>query len=122
MKGIFEQFPYTNFHDLNLDWVLKTIKECVAEIIKFGETIDIFPTIYETKDNITNKRKLSPIGNFTGTLDGRKANLVNAGIDNNRQQIQYIAEQFLDGQTGQVVDGGFFTEDGIRKNYNGGMF
>lgn len=24
--GIFEQFPYTNFHDLNLDWVLQTVK------------------------------------------------------------------------------------------------
>ena len=23
----FEQFPYTNFHDLNLDWLLKTVKE-----------------------------------------------------------------------------------------------
>lgn len=25
--GIFEQFPYTNFHDLNLDWILKKILE-----------------------------------------------------------------------------------------------
>ena len=23
----FEQFPYTNFHDLNLDWLLKTVKD-----------------------------------------------------------------------------------------------
>ena len=23
----FEQFPYTNMHDLNLDWLLKTVKE-----------------------------------------------------------------------------------------------
>lgn len=22
-----EQFPYTNFHDLNLDWIIKNIKE-----------------------------------------------------------------------------------------------
>ena len=23
----FEQFPYTNFHDINLDWLLKTVKD-----------------------------------------------------------------------------------------------
>lgn len=23
----FERFPYTNFHDLNLDWILEKIKE-----------------------------------------------------------------------------------------------
>lgn len=22
-----EHFPYTNFHDLNLDWIIKTLKE-----------------------------------------------------------------------------------------------
>lgn len=25
--GVFEQFPYTNFHDLNLDWIVSKIKE-----------------------------------------------------------------------------------------------
>lgn len=25
--GMFEHFPYTNFHDLNLDWLLKKVKE-----------------------------------------------------------------------------------------------
>ena len=24
--GLFENFPYTNFHELNLDWVIKTMK------------------------------------------------------------------------------------------------
>ena len=27
-----ENFPYTNFHDLNLDWVLKTLKEIKEQI------------------------------------------------------------------------------------------
>lgn len=31
--GIFEQFPYTNFHNLNLDWILKVLKE-------YGKVID----------------------------------------------------------------------------------
>lgn len=27
MAGIFENLPYTNFHDLNLDWLLQTVKK-----------------------------------------------------------------------------------------------
>lgn len=29
--GIFRQFPYTNFHDLNLDWLIETVKEWVLK-------------------------------------------------------------------------------------------
>ena len=32
--GVFEQFPYSNFHDLNLDWILKKITE-------FSEQLDL---------------------------------------------------------------------------------
>jgi len=27
MSGLFENLPYTNFHELNLDWLLKVIKD-----------------------------------------------------------------------------------------------
>ena len=30
--GVFEQFPYTNFHDLNLDWLLQKYKEFATTI------------------------------------------------------------------------------------------
>lgn len=30
--GIFEHFPYTNFHDMNDAWVLQTVKECKAAV------------------------------------------------------------------------------------------
>lgn len=35
--GMFEHFPYTNFHDLNLDWILrhiKSLKDRLEELIK----------------------------------------------------------------------------------------
>lgn len=38
--GVFDQFPYTNFQELNLDWVIKTVKECKAYIEFIQETID----------------------------------------------------------------------------------
>lgn len=30
----FERFPYSNFHDLNLDWLLKEIKSMASEVNK----------------------------------------------------------------------------------------
>ena len=33
--GLFEQFPYANFHELNLDWILHELKELETEITNF---------------------------------------------------------------------------------------
>lgn len=97
---------------------------------KLDEVIDVvngFETELDAKENsenITNSRKLSSDGDFNGTICGKKKTVcqVVQELDDNREQIQYIASQFADGQTGLVVDGGFFEESGIRKNYNGGVF
>lgn len=49
-------------------------------------------------------------------------NGVEITAENNRDQIMYLVSQFSDGQTGLVIDGGFFEETGIKKNYDGGVF
>ena len=33
--GLFDQFPYTNFHELNLDWVLQALKELEHTVEQF---------------------------------------------------------------------------------------
>lgn len=104
-----------------------TLLELVSLIAKkFNDLVDHVNGLdYSKKEdsaNITINRKLSPTGNFTGTLAGRAANLVLAGIDSNRDKIGYLARQFADGYTGQVIDGGFFAETNIRRNYDGGIF
>jgi hypothetical protein len=33
--GLFEQFPYANFHEMNLDWILHELKELEREITNF---------------------------------------------------------------------------------------
>ena len=33
--GLFDNFPYTNFHELNLDWILKILKEIQTTIEQF---------------------------------------------------------------------------------------
>lgn len=39
--GIFEQLPYTNFHNLNLDWILKTIQDLYTKTITWIENNNI---------------------------------------------------------------------------------
>lgn len=34
-----ERFPYTNFHDLNLDWIIKEIKQLIADEDQQNENI-----------------------------------------------------------------------------------
>lgn len=33
--GLFEHFPYSNFHELNLDWILDTLKQLDESVTKF---------------------------------------------------------------------------------------
>jgi hypothetical protein len=62
--NLFEHFPYTNFHDLNLDWLLKKVKELVDKVAELGNKItdlisdnnknsnainDIYQTLENTK-------------------------------------------------------------------------
>ena len=38
--ALFENFPYTNLHDLNLDWVLSTIRKLIAEWAAYQEAMN----------------------------------------------------------------------------------
>lgn len=37
--GLFENFPYTNFHELNLDWIVKTVKDVSEKLDYVNATI-----------------------------------------------------------------------------------
>lgn len=36
---LFEQFPYTNFHEINLDWLLKRVKEMETEFEDYKASV-----------------------------------------------------------------------------------
>ena len=38
--GIFENLPYANFHELNLDWIIKTLKLGVEYMEQVKEQLD----------------------------------------------------------------------------------
>ena len=37
--GLFEHFPYTNFHELNLDWIIKTVKDLDEKVNSIEDRI-----------------------------------------------------------------------------------
>ena len=47
---MFRKFPYTNFHDLNLDWIIRTIKDLLKEFGILEKKTD--DAIEYMKDNI----------------------------------------------------------------------
>ena len=36
--GLFDTLPYTNFHELNLDWILETLKKLDSRLQKLEDT------------------------------------------------------------------------------------
>ena len=38
--GLFNQFPFTNFHEMNLDWLISSVKELKENNINIPEYLD----------------------------------------------------------------------------------
>ena len=45
--GFFNKYPYTDFHELNLDWVLKTVKDLFAAVQQIDGWMDQHQAEYE---------------------------------------------------------------------------
>lgn len=76
----------------------------------------------ESKQDLAENRKLSPNGDFTGTLKGRPILEIIAELDETQFKLQYLIGQFSRGQTGWLIDGGYFDNASIKFQYNGGDF
>lgn len=51
--ALYEQFPYTNFHEMNLDWIVKAMLEALKDYEKLSE--DTKEQIAELEDIINNE-------------------------------------------------------------------
>lgn len=45
--SIFNEFPYTNFHELNLDWILGKVKDLAEDYIKMQTDVRDLKTMFE---------------------------------------------------------------------------
>lgn len=55
---VFENFPYTNFHDLNLDWILqhlKALSDDIASVMNDNAEIKkVYENLIQFQEDITN--------------------------------------------------------------------
>lgn len=65
--SIFDKFPFTNTHEINLDWVLSTMKECVAKVETAVEKIaTLTANFLPAKKNSLGGYDVSNAVNLTG--------------------------------------------------------
>lgn len=38
--AIFDNFPYTNVHEMNYDWIIKTVKELGVDVEKLADVVN----------------------------------------------------------------------------------
>ena len=83
--GLFENFPYANFHELNLDWILHELKELETEITNFVAINSVKyanPIVWDiTSQYETNTVVLDSIGNAYLSVQP-----VPAGVDLDREE------------------------------------
>ena len=81
--GLFEHFPYTNFHDLNLDWIIQEIKTLDEKVNNIDELIVNRAKAY-TDEQVGILR--NDFNDLENQFDLFKANV-------NRQFAEYTAKQ-----------------------------
>lgn len=81
--GLFEQFPYTNFHELNLDWIITKVKE-------FNERLD---TIQETVTEEANAYTDAQLLQLRADFAQLEADFAAFEVDINKQFTSYTTTQ-----------------------------
>lgn len=103
----YNKFPWTNTHGFNLDWIIETVKSTVTTVDVLSQEIDDISNTYETINNITTKRKLSPSGDFTGTWDGESKTSMELKIDDSYALSMAIMDAINAREAiGLIYDGG----------------
>lgn len=107
MPNFFDKYPYTDFHELNLDWIIKTVKETVAEwavtLTEWHNTQEEWQQLYDyVHDYFDNLDVQQEINNKLDEMvaDGTLATLAQPFID---AKVADLLPAEVAGQIGGVV-------------------
>ena len=82
-----EKMPYTNFHDLNLDWILKTVRDFEDHYSEISEAIEDGKSQLEEKTTIEE-------GKIEAKSDAEQEN-ISEHADDEKDAISDLAEQYI---------------------------
>lgn len=90
----FNLFPYSNFHKLNLDWVIKTIREAKETLDQASQTVTGYESRLAAVETATTTLRNS-LGLLQGVVSGHTMRLDQAqnDISNHTQQINSLNNQ-----------------------------
>ena len=84
--GLFETLPYANFHELNLDWILKAVKQAVVIVKSYDDRLTSLEERLESFKKILGEQlaivlnEMLENGDFD-TIFQTVASITNAEID-----------------------------------------
>ena len=114
-NGFFNQYPYTNYHELNLDYILKQLKELEKSISDFLEDAEKYTD--EVADNL--KQIISDLNikidnNYSTTIKyiDEQDNILKTGIDDLKTELSRL----LDNVNSLYIEANKYTDEAILNN------
>lgn len=84
----FEQYPYTNFHDLNLDWILAEVKRVSEAVDHWGEEVLAQANAYtDSKVGASEEKMLSLFEEFKAATESANS-AFQQSVNGSLQQFQ----------------------------------
>lgn len=74
--AIFDTFPYTNFHELNLDWIIKMLRD-YADTLEYVQTFDVTGEVSDKLEQMLADGELTNLlGDFPARLSAAESDIV----------------------------------------------
>lgn len=102
------KYPYTDFHELNADWLLETVKDAAAEAQEASETVATYNDRLTTVEGDLAPIKaampglasdVSGLQHDVGIMDSLITNTINPGLDTLQNEVETPSTGLLDRMT-----------------------
>lgn len=102
------KYPYTDFHELNADWLLETVKDAAAEAQEASDTVATYNDRLTTVEGDLAPIKaampgiasdVSDLQHDVGIMDSLITNTINPGLDTLQNEVETPSTGLLDRMT-----------------------
>lgn len=102
------KYPYTDFHELNADWLLETVKDAAAEAQEASDTVATYNDRLTTVEGDLAPIKaampglasdVSGLQHNVGIMDNLITNTINPGLDTLKNEVETPSTGLLDRMT-----------------------